>query len=99
MNMWLTSMNSTRNSDINSPRPRNVIKGVRIAAGLRLLTSKLGKRHLLKQNTSKPLDPPRNYLTKTTVLTKSLPDLAPIQLPYGFPTISVQYIRSSTYHN
>ena len=92
-------MNSTWNSDINSPRPRNIIKGLRTAASLRLLTSKLGKRHLLKQNTSEPLDLPRNYLTKTTVLTKSLPDLAPIQLPYGFPTISVRYTWSSTYHN
>ena len=92
-------MNSTQNSDTNSLKPRNVIKGLQTAAGLRLLTSKLGKRHLSKPNTSKPLDPPRNYLTKTTVLMKSLPDLAPIQLPYGFPTISARYIWSSTYHN
>ena len=77
--MWLTSTNSTRNSDINSPRPRNVTKGLWTATSLHPLTSKLGKRHLLKQNTSVPLDLQGNYLTKTTVLTKSLPDLAPIQ--------------------
>ena len=92
-------MNSTQNSDTNSLRPRNIIKGLWTTAGLHLLTSKLGKRHLLKQNTSEPLDLQRNYLTKTTVLMKLLPDLAPIQSPYGFPTISARYTQSSTYHN
>jgi hypothetical protein len=75
------------------------IKGLRTAAGLRLLTSKLEKRHLLKQNTSALLDPLRNSLTRITAPTKSLPDLAHIQLPYGFPIISARYIRFSTYLN
>ena len=92
-------MNSTQNSNINSPRPRNIIKGLQTTAGLRLLTSKLGKRHLSKPNTSEPLNPPRNYPTKTMVLMKSLPDLALIQLPDGFLTISMWYTQSSTYHN